>query len=131
MPTTAQTGSPAHRRVSSRRLARQYALVTLLIEARGDARPMDWLARELGVSVRTVERDLEALRAARLPLRGRGGSRGGVWLDAHRASTPLDLSPAQVAALLVSLESLDANLPPQYETVRETLLRHLTGPRLF
>lgn len=119
------------RRPSTRQLSRQYALVTLLLEAKGSPRPVDRLARELMVSERTIERDLEHLRAARLPVRGRGGARGGVWLEVTKTRTPLDLSPAQVAALMIALDRLDVELPAQFSTVRDELSRHLTGPRLF
>ena len=126
-----RSGRKQPRRPSTGQLARQYALVALLVEAKGNPRPVDALARDLMVSERTIERDLEHLRAARLPLRGRGGARGGVWLDVTRHAAPPELSPAQIAALLVSLDHLGVELPTQFQMIRDELLRQLTGPRLF
>lgn len=92
---------------------------------------MDALAERLGVSERTVERDLERLRAARLPLRGRGGMGGGVWLDVSRARQPLRLDDDQVMALVLALDFLDADLPERLVQTREQLRNLLDEPSLF
>ena len=51
-------------------------VLRVLLEQRGEPLAVDALARKVGVSERTVERDLERIRSARLPLRGRKGSPG-------------------------------------------------------
>lgn len=103
----------------------------MLLAQRGEPLAVDVLAERVGVSERTVERDLERIRSARLPLRGRGGSGGGVWLDVTRARTALTLSDEQVMALLLVVDELDAELPETLAQARDTLRSQLAEPRLF
>ena len=103
----------------------------MLLAKRGEPLAVDVLAERVGVSERTVERDLERIRSARLPLRGRGGSGGGVWLDVTRARTALTLSDEQVMALLLVVDELDAELPETLAQARDTLRSQLAEPRLF
>lgn len=124
-------GSHRSTSYSSRRLGRQQRVLQVLLQERGRPLAVDAVAQKVGVSERTVERDLEAMRAARIPLRGRGGFGGGVWLDVTRASTPLQLSDDQVMALLLVLEDLGTQLPDGLNDTREQLRQHLEDPRLF
>ncbi len=103
----------------------------MLLEQRGEPLAVDALARKVGVSERTVERDLERIRSARLPLRGRGGSGGGVWLEVSRTRSPLKLSDEQVMALLLAVEGIDADLPETLSQARDVLRGRLAEPRLF
>ena len=57
------------------------------------------LARDLGVSARTVRRDLAALRARGLPITGEPGPGGGVRLEGPRGLTAVHLGVDDVAAL--------------------------------
>ncbi|RJL27159.1 helix-turn-helix transcriptional regulator [Bailinhaonella thermotolerans] len=57
------------------------------------------LAERLGVSVRTVERDLGDLQEAGVPVITRRGPGGGHTIDARPEPPPLRLSPGEAAAL--------------------------------
>lgn len=115
----------------ARRLHRRQEMLRVLLDQRGRPLPVEDLARLLGVSERTIERDLEALRAARLPLRGRGGTGGGVWFHVAGTTAPLRLDDDQVMALLLMLDALGTALPTRLVDTREELRRHLDDPRLF
>lgn len=128
---TSTSRTPVRQRRSlSRQLARQQEVLRTLLAQR---RPMavEALAEALDVSERTVDRDLERLRAAELPLRGRGGSGGGVWLDVTRSRTPLALTGEQIMALLLALDGLEADLPETLTETRDLLRAQLRDPRLF
>ena len=68
-------------------------------------RSASWLARRFEVSVRTVERDLEALRQSGLPIRSVAGRAGGYSLDRDRTLPPVTLSPAEALAISVALRT--------------------------
>ncbi|PUA78996.1 helix-turn-helix transcriptional regulator [Nocardioides currus] len=96
-----------------RRVERQQWLVERLYAAHGALLVLDDLARELGVSARTVARDVARLRDAGLPLESRQGRDGGVRLDV----TPdrlraVDLDLPEIAALLSSLAVLGPTVSP-------------------
>ncbi|WP_242334965.1 MULTISPECIES: YafY family protein [unclassified Anaeromyxobacter] len=60
------------------------------------------IAERFGVTVRTVYRDLDALRAGDLPLHAEQGRGGGYALDRHYSLPPVNLN-AREAAVLVAL----------------------------
>lgn len=62
-----------------------------------------WLADRLGVSRRTIERDLAALRSTGVPLQSAVGRRGGNALHPRAVLPPLNLTAAETTALLLSL----------------------------
>lgn len=66
-----------------------------------------WLADRLGVSTRTIERDLAALRATGLPLQPAAGRRGGNALHPRAVLPPLNLTAAETTALLLALTITD------------------------
>jgi predicted DNA-binding transcriptional regulator YafY len=66
-----------------------------------------WLAEELGVTRRTIERDLATLRAAGLPLLADPGRRGGQRLHPSAVLPPLNLTDRETTALLVALTIVD------------------------
>jgi predicted DNA-binding transcriptional regulator YafY len=68
----------------------------------------DELARELGVSVRTVFRDLDAMRARGFAIDGTVGRGGGVQLDPATVLLTTQLTTEEVIALLVSVALLRA-----------------------
>lgn len=64
------------------------------------------LAAELGVSTRTVARDVERLRLSEVPLEVRPGRGGGVRLSRARLRASVELDLPEIAALLSSLAAL-------------------------
>ena len=62
----------------------------------------DELARELGVSVRTVFRDLDAMRTRGFAIDGTVGRGGGVQLDPTTVLLTTQLTTEEVVALLLS-----------------------------
>jgi predicted DNA-binding transcriptional regulator YafY len=89
-----------------RRVERQQALIERLYAARSAPIHLATLARELGVSVRTVARDVERLRDSGVPLDARRGRGGGVRLVPTGAVRPIVFDVAELAALLSSLAVL-------------------------
>lgn len=65
---------------------RQHALIELLRIRAPRTVTGAWLASELGVSVRTVERDVAELTDAGVPIRIEHGPGGGYAIDARPAS---------------------------------------------
>lgn len=63
------------------------------------------LAREFGVSVRTVKRDLTALENSGAPVWSRPGPGGGYGLAARASLPPVSLSPAQAVALMAAVSA--------------------------
>ncbi|MEV7013498.1 WYL domain-containing protein [Streptosporangium sp. NPDC051022] len=85
------------------RIDRLYALVDGLRAAAPGARSVRELAAGLGVSARTVERDISALRGCGVPIRAEPGGGGGYVLDESVPPLPLGLTPAEAAAVAVVL----------------------------
>jgi predicted DNA-binding transcriptional regulator YafY len=81
-------------------MARAERLLELTDLLRGrDATTVSSLAEELGVSRRTLLRDLSALRGRGLPISGEAGPGGGVRLEGNRGITAVHLSLPEVVAM--------------------------------
>ncbi|TCI99903.1 WYL domain-containing protein [Aeromicrobium sp. IC_218] len=61
------------------------------------------LAREFGVSVRTIKRDLAALERSGAPVWSRPGPGGGYGLAAGASLPPVSLSPSQAVGLMAAV----------------------------
>jgi predicted DNA-binding transcriptional regulator YafY len=72
----------------------------LLLQSKGRMTAQE-LAEELGVSERTVYRDIDALSAAGVPIYAQPGTSGGVFLDEHYRISLTGLSRAEVLSLFV------------------------------
>ena len=106
-----------------RRVERQQALVERLDAVRGRRIELAELARDLGVSTRTVARDVERLRLSGVPLRAHPGRGGGVSLPPVRAAITVTLDLPEVAALMSSL----AVLGPSVSQSAGSAMRKLTA----
>ncbi|MGY1496859.1 helix-turn-helix transcriptional regulator [Streptomyces sp. QTS52] len=91
-----------------KRAERQYALVDLL---RGARRPWSAarLAGELGVSSRTIERDIGSLQLAGVPIYANYGATGGYSILREYSLPPLNLSAAESLATLAGLALLESS----------------------
>src|SRR4051795_2928932 len=80
------------------------------------------LAERFEVTVRTIYRDLDALRAAALPLSAERGRGGGYALDRSYSLPPVNFT-AREAALLVALGrfAIDMRLLPFADTLESAL----------
>ena len=80
------------------------------------------LAERFEVTVRTIYRDLDSLRAAALPLAAERGRGGGYALDRNYSLPPVNFT-AREAALLVALGrfAIDMRLMPFAETLESAL----------
>ena len=63
------------------------------------------LAERFEVTTRTVERDVLALQEAGVPIYAETGRRGGYALDAARTLPPVNFTPAEAAAIAVTLSA--------------------------
>lgn len=109
-----------------RRVERQQRLVEILVDQHGVPRPTEHLARSLGVSERTVERDLARLRDSGLPIRSKRGPGGGSWLVVPRRRTPIEFDIAELAALTSTLVALGPTATDSAASAMRKLVSALT-----
>jgi predicted DNA-binding transcriptional regulator YafY len=100
-----------------RRTERLFALAEYL-RGRRTGVTAEALSERFGVTIRTIYRDLDALRAAALPLAAESGRGGGYALDRSYSLPPVNFT-AREAALLVALGrfAVDMRLMPFSETL--------------
>ncbi|MBF5042945.1 HTH domain-containing protein [Aggregicoccus sp. 17bor-14] len=103
------------------RTERLFALAEYL-RARRTGVTAEALAERFGVTVRTMYRDLDALRAAALPLSAERGRGGGYALERSYSLPPVNFTPRE-AALLCALGRFasDMRLIPFTETLGSAL----------
>jgi predicted DNA-binding transcriptional regulator YafY len=85
---------------------RWYAIVEELRAVSPRPRSAQWLADRFEVSRRTVERDLDGLLQAGVPMYAQAGRTGGYVLDRTATFTPPALDAAEVTALAVAVDRL-------------------------
>lgn len=91
-----------------KRAERQYALVDLL---RGARRPWSAarLAQEFDVSSRTIERDINSLQLAGVPIYADHGAAGGYSILREYSLPPLNLTASESLAVLAGLALLESS----------------------
>jgi predicted DNA-binding transcriptional regulator YafY len=89
------------------RTDRLYALVEELRAVAPRPRSARWLAGRFEVSVRTVERDINALQQSGVPIYAEPGRTGGYCLDKARTLPPVNLTPGEAVAMAVALRGLE------------------------
>lgn len=104
-----------------KRTERLFALAEHLRGRRSGA-TAETLARRFGVTIRTIYRDLDALRIASLPISAERGPGGGYALDKSYSLPPVNFT-AREAALLIALGTfaVETRLLPFEETVERGL----------
>ena len=85
------------------RTERLYAMVEELRARAPRPVPASDLAARFEVSVRTIERDLQALLEAGVPIWSERGRKGGYALDPRTTLPPLNLTPREAIAVAIAL----------------------------
>lgn len=88
-----------------RRVERLNALTEMLRRAGSRGVSAERLAREFGVSVRTIKRDLQSLERGGAPVWSRPGPGGGYGLAVGSTLPPISLSSAQAVALMAAVSA--------------------------
>src|SRR5512140_3525912 len=103
------------------RTARLFA-ITEYLRGRRTGVTAEALAERFGVTVRTIYRDLDALRDGELPVHAERGRGGGYALDRAYTLPPLALSAREAAILLtVGRYADEMRISPFGETLRSAL----------
>ena len=105
-----------------RRVERQQRLVELL-GAAPEPMPSPLLARELGVGLRTVERDLARLRESGVPIESVPGPHGGSRLPRNVSPDPVPLTFEEIAAVIASLAALGPTSTRSADSAMRALVR--------
>jgi predicted DNA-binding transcriptional regulator YafY len=105
-----------------RRVERQQRLVELL-GAAPEPVPSPLLARELGVGLRTVERDLARLRESGVPIESVPGHHGGSRLPRNVSPDPVPLTFEELAAVIASLAALGPTSTRSADSAMRALVR--------
>ena len=108
-----------------RRVERQQALIERLHTVHGERIQLGELARDLGVSARTVARDVERLRLSGVPLHAHPGRGGGVSLRPTSAVITVVLDPPEAAALMSSLAVLGPSVSQSAASAMRKLVEAL------
>ncbi|MEV4106623.1 WYL domain-containing protein [Nonomuraea sp. NPDC049695] len=93
------------------RTERLYALVDELRAIAPRPRTVGWLAARFAVSRRTVQRDLQALMEAGVPVRVQPGQGGGWFVDRDHALPPINLTAAEALAVAAALAGAEDGTP--------------------
>src|SRR5512134_181087 len=104
-----------------RRTERLFALAEHL-RGRRTGVTAEQLAERFEVTVRTIYRDLDALRAASLPLMAERGRGGGYALERSYSLPPVNFNPPEAAMLVLACRWIDElRLLPFVETLRSAV----------
>lgn len=79
------------------------------------------LSGRLGVSTRTVERDIERLRDAGVPFTSRPGRTGGITLTPPSTPGSVAFDTAEIAAIISALSIVGTNSSPSASTAAAKL----------
>ncbi|WP_225096302.1 YafY family protein [Streptomyces sp. CoH27] len=112
------------------RTPRLYALVEELRAAAPRSLTVAALAARFEVSTRTVQRDLQALMEAGVPVRTTSGRGGGWSIDPAMTLPPVRFTAGEAAALVAALAVADASAPytGAVRTASQKIAASMTGP---
>lgn len=104
-----------------RRTDRLFAIAEYL-RARRSGTTAEALAEHFEVSIRTIYRDLDTLRKARLPILGERGRGGGLLLDRSYSLPPINFTAREAAVLVSAGRWIErARLLPFIDTLRSAI----------
>ncbi|MFI6156560.1 helix-turn-helix transcriptional regulator [Kitasatospora sp. NPDC051170] len=112
------------------RTPRLYALVEELRAAAPRPLTVAALAARFEVSTRTVQRDLQALMEAGVPVRAVTGRGGGWAIDPAMTLPPIRFTAEEASALVAALAAADASAPyaGAVRTASQKIAASMTGP---
>ncbi|MFH9348237.1 helix-turn-helix transcriptional regulator [Kitasatospora sp. NPDC017646] len=112
------------------RTPRLYALVEELRAAAPRPLTVAALAARFEVSTRTVQRDLQALMTAGVPVRTVTGRGGGWSIDPAMTLPPIRFTPEEASALVAALAAADASAPyaGAARTASQKIAASMSGP---
>ncbi|MFF6995372.1 helix-turn-helix transcriptional regulator [Streptomyces sp. NPDC008313] len=112
------------------RTPRLYALVEELRAAAPRSLTVAALAARFEVSTRTVQRDLQALMEAGVPVRATTGRGGGWSIDPEMTLPPIRFTAEEAAALVAALAAADASAPyaGAVRAASQKLAASMSGP---
>lgn len=100
------SGSRPNPHLSIARVERQHRLIEELRARAPRLVPGGVLASGLGVSIRTIERDVAQLIVAGVPVHVRRGPGGGYAIDARSNLPPVVLTPGEAATIISALAAI-------------------------
>nr|WP_296770939.1 YafY family protein [Rhodococcus sp. (in: high G+C Gram-positive bacteria)] len=106
------------------RTDRLYGLVEEMRAVSPRPRSARWLAQKFEVSIRTVERDINALQGSGVPIYAEPGRSGGYCLDKTRTLPPVNLTPGEAVAMALALQRLNGS---PFRTEAASALRKLVA----
>ena len=127
MPRDSLAAASRNGHLALRRVERQQAVIERLHAARGARLQFADLARDLGVSPRTVARDVERLRDSGVPIVAHPGRGGGVSLPRVAAPAPFRFDLPEAAALISSLAVLGPTVSPSAASAMRKLTEAVGG----
>lgn len=107
---------------------RQHALIEEMRLNWPDYTSANRLSQRVGVSTRTIERDMERLQNALLPIERRRGRHGGYRLQSRAPIDAIRLNPSETAAIVASLVSLGPFSSASAASALDKLTKALCGP---
>lgn len=125
--STASGAASRDAHLTLRRVERQQHLVMILCR-KGRRRTFQELADELGVTPRTIARDVQRLRHSGIPISVTPGRAGGAILEVSTAPTTLRLDTAEIAALISSLAAVGPTVSDPAQSAMTKLVTALTHP---
>src|SRR5687767_13045655 len=117
-------GGRANPHMAIARVQRQHRLIVELRRRAPRLVTGDQLAADLGVSVRTIERDIAELLDAGIPIEIARGLGGGYAMDARSKLPPVTLTPGEAAAIIAALVAIG---PYTSATARSALSKIVDG----
>lgn len=104
-PTVEASAASRDAHLTLRRVERQQRLIERLY-ASHHRLTFGQLAEDLGVTERTIARDLERLRHSGVPISVTPGRTGGAIINSTVSTEPVDLDLPEIAAMMASLAAL-------------------------
>lgn len=111
-----------------RRVERQQTMIERLHAARGQPLTIGHLAEQVGVSPRTIARDVQRLRESGVPLQTRPGPRGGVQFAPIDRPASIELDLPEIAALMSSMAVLGPSVSDSASSAMRKLAEAVAPP---